>query len=420
MTRFLVALPLLALALASAGAADDADYKPLFNGKDLSGWARVNTHPDTFYVKDGEIITTGKPYGYLRTDKQYENFVAEFEWLHENKKEVGNSGFFVWGDALPVPGSPYTRGIEVQVLVNLEYKNQKTGAITATSHGDVFAIQGAKCKPDRPHPTGGMRCLPSEHRAKGGGEWNHYKIVANDGTIKLSVNGKEVSGVSDCRPRKGYLALESEGAVCHFRNLKIKEFPTKYPAPEDTATEANGYESLFTGLDLDGWQDDPGHKGHWVPKDGKLAYDGKSEAKDHRLWSKKEYGDFELTVDYRFPAQRTAPANQIEDCGVGLRGGDSDVGVAFEPSAAPMVGRTSKTGENWFANGLRGLDPSKPRGQWNRAVIEKKGSRLTIRVNGKSPTVSELRAGLAKTPVALFARGGSVEFMNIFVRELKD
>src|SRR6478672_12368856 len=139
----LVLVPLFAIALAHAGPAADADYKPLFNGKDLTGWARVNCAPDTFFVKDNEIITTGKPYGYLRTDKQYENFVAEFEWMHVNKTEVGNSGFFVWGDALPVVGSPYTRGIEVQVLVNLEYKNQK-GDVTATSHGDVFAIQGAK------------------------------------------------------------------------------------------------------------------------------------------------------------------------------------------------------------------------------------------------------------------------------------
>ena len=35
------------------------------------------------------------------------------------------------------------------------------------------------------------------------------RSIANDGVIKLHVNGKEVSGVSKCKPRKGYLALES-------------------------------------------------------------------------------------------------------------------------------------------------------------------------------------------------------------------
>ena len=183
----------------------------MFNGKDLAGWVNVNCHPDTFFVKNGEIITTGNPTGFLRTEKQYENFVLEMDWMHVNTKEVGNSGLFVWGDPLPAVGTGYTRGIEVQVLVNLEYRDKKTNAITATSHGDLFSIWGAKCVPDRPHPLGWERCLPNENRAKGGGEWNHYKVTANDGVIKLEVNGKEVSGVSKCNPRKGYLALESEG-----------------------------------------------------------------------------------------------------------------------------------------------------------------------------------------------------------------
>jgi Domain of Unknown Function (DUF1080) len=293
MTRLLSALPLLALALAPAAGADekDADYKPLFNGRDLTGWARVNCHPDTFFVKDNEIITTGKPMGYLRTDRQYENFVAEFEWMHVNKTAVGNSGMFVWGDALPVTGLVYTRGIEVQVLVNLEYKDQRTGQVTASSHGDVFAIQGATCKPDRPHPTGGMRCIPSEFRAKGGGEWNHYKIVANDGAIKLHVNGKEVSGVSQCRPRKGYLALESEGAECHFRNLKIRELPSTNPKAEDCATVDEGHRAIFDGLTLTGWKAD---LSSW-----KVASDNLRAPVTPDLVSEKSYGPGQLIFDWK-------------------------------------------------------------------------------------------------------------------------
>src|SRR3954469_19120265 len=234
-------LPLLmALVIGSAALAAGPDkdgFVPMFNGKDLSGWVNVNTHPGTFFVKDGMVITTGKPTGYLRTDKQYENFIAEFDWMHIPNKPgaYGNSGFFVWADPIPAVGSGYTRGIEVQVLVNLTYKNKK-GEITASSHGDLFSIWGAKCVPDRPHPNGSERCLPSENRAKGGGEWNHYKVIATDGAIKLHVNGKEVSGISKCKPRKGYLALESEGAECHFRNLTVTELPTTNPPADDVAT----------------------------------------------------------------------------------------------------------------------------------------------------------------------------------------
>ena len=144
--------------------------------------------------------------------------------------DVGNSGFFVWADPIPAVGTGYTRGIEVQVLVNLTYKNKK-GEITATSQGDLFSIWGATCVPDRPHPDGWARCLPSENHCKGEGEWNHYRVEANDGRITLAVNGHAVSGLSKCKPRKGYLALESEGSECHFRNLKIKELPSTNPKP---------------------------------------------------------------------------------------------------------------------------------------------------------------------------------------------
>ena len=164
--RCLAALLLRRLAVA-AGAhrrpkPKDDGFVPMFNGKTLNGWVNVNCAPSTFFVKDGEIITTGKPTGFLRTEKQYENFIAEFDWMHVPPKpgEVGNCGFFVWADPIPAVGTGYTRGIEVQVLVNLTYKNKK-GEITATSQGDLFSIWGATCKPDRPHPHGWVRCLPS-------------------------------------------------------------------------------------------------------------------------------------------------------------------------------------------------------------------------------------------------------------------
>lgn len=246
----------LALLLAAPPAADG--FRPLSDGRSLAGWVNVNTAPGTFLVKGGEVVTTGSPTGFLRTDRQYENFVLEFEWMHTRPAGMANSGLFVWGDPLPAVGTGYTRGIEVQVLVNYE-------ADWATSHGDVFSIWGARCTPDRPHPKGAERCLPSERRVKGAGFWNHYRVTATDGTVKLAVNGKEVSGVSKCRPRKGYLALESEGSECRFRHLRIKELPTTNPKPEECADEWRGHRSLFDGLTLAGFAGDG-----WEARDGVL------------------------------------------------------------------------------------------------------------------------------------------------------
>lgn len=385
--RWLLAVVVAASFLAPASAADpDKDgFVPLFNGKDLTGWVNVNCHPSTFFVKDNEIITTGKPTGFLRTEKQYENFIIDFDWMHVNKEKVGNSGLFVWGDPIPAIGSGYTRGIEVQVLVNLEYKDKKTGKVTATSHGDLFSIWGATCKPDRPHPLGWARCLPSEYNAKGGGEWNHYKVTAKDGIIKLEVNGKEVSGVSECNPRKGYLALESEGAECHFRNIKIKELPSTNPKPEETADVDRGLRNLYFG-DLTGWKADDKVKEHWKPSDWRLVYDGKSEGTS-QLPSEKEYGDFELIVDWRLPAKAKGEGEK----GAGIRLRDEF---------------------------LLSCSPTEKPGQWNRYQITVKGEELTVLLNGKPATPPQARIEKKRGSIALVG-SVPVEFANVFIRELK-
>ncbi len=182
-----------------------------------------NCAPETFSVKDGVIVSTGVPTGIMRTQQQYENFVLELEWRH--LKEKGNAGLFVWSDPLTAPGTPFARAIEVQILDGRTSENY-------TSHGDVFSIHGATMTPDGPTRQAGSAACPASSRCKPAGQWNHYRVECNDGAIKLSVNGKEVSGGTKCSPRKGYLCLESEGSPAEFRNIRIKELPSTNPSPK--------------------------------------------------------------------------------------------------------------------------------------------------------------------------------------------
>ena len=92
------------------------------------------------------------------------------------------------------------------------------------------------------------------------------------------MNGQEVSGGSESKPRKGYICLESEGSECHFRNLRIREWPSTNPTPDEIAPLAQGFQPLYTGIDLSGWKMEPGHAGHWRTNDWMLAYDGESTA----------------------------------------------------------------------------------------------------------------------------------------------
>ena len=214
--RTITAAALAASLLLSPTPQDEPGFVPLFNGRNLDGWVNVNCAATTWSVRDGMINSTGKPICELRTARMFENFILELEYQHLDPQ--GNAGVFIWGDALTAPGQPFVRAIEVQVLDGRNTDNY-------TSHGDVFAIHGARMTPDRPHPGGWMRSLPSERRARPAGEWNHYRITAQNGTLKLAVNGKEVSGGYDITPRKGYIHLESEGGRVLYRNLRVKELP---------------------------------------------------------------------------------------------------------------------------------------------------------------------------------------------------
>lgn len=186
-------------------------------------WINVNTDPDTWKRNKDLLICKGKPIGIMRSEKQYENFILEIEWMH--MEAGGNSGVFVWSDAAPNEKSRLPGGIEVQML-ELDWVNQhiRDGVKPpiAYVHGELFGVGGVETVPDNPR---GTRSKSIENLCKGKGEWNKYTVVCVDGVIKLSVNGKFVNGISKSTVKKGYLCLESEGAPIQFRNLKIIELP---------------------------------------------------------------------------------------------------------------------------------------------------------------------------------------------------
>ena len=208
------------------------DFVDLFNGKDLSGWVNVNTDPDTWSVRDGMIVCSGLPIGVMRSEKQYENFLLHIEWRH--MEAGGNSGVFVWSNATP-GDNRLPNGVEVQMLeldwVKLHKRDGKTPPI-AYVHGELFGVGGVKIVPDNPR---GPRSKSIENRCKPRGEWNTYDIVAVDGVVKLSVNGKFVNGVTGSTQKKGYLCLESEGKEIHFRNIRLMELPPGVISPDQTA-----------------------------------------------------------------------------------------------------------------------------------------------------------------------------------------
>ncbi len=283
---------LVLLSSALLNGADEA-FTPLFNGRDLTGWVNVNCAPETFTPRDGMIHCDGIPTGALRTDRQYENFILELEWRH--LKSGGNAGVFIWAGPLPAVGQPFLRSIEVQVLDHGYGKSD-----WFTTHGDIFPIHGSQMTPFS--PSKGDRSFPKEFRSKGTNEWNHYRIVATNGVIRLSVNGAEVSGGTDCNWRKGYIALESEGGTVDWRNLRIHELPSTGATQAQSAPTAEAWDSLYDGRSLRGWRTTPGTAQVWKNSDWTLR-GAASASPDAILWSDAKPAGNDLFLDWKWSAK---------------------------------------------------------------------------------------------------------------------
>ena len=57
---------------------------------------------------------------------------------------------------------------------------------------------------------------------KPAGEWNQYEIVAQDGTVTLTINGQLVNEATGCDVVPGKICLTAEGDEIHFRNVRLR------------------------------------------------------------------------------------------------------------------------------------------------------------------------------------------------------
>lgn len=349
-------------------------FVDMFNGKDLSGWKRINTADSTWKVKDDMVICSGKPIGELRTERMYQNFIMELEWRHMVPK--GNAGVFVWADDITAKGVPFHRGIEVQVLENAYGK-----AKWFTTHGDIFPIHGARMTPV--NGRGGQRAFPTEERSKPSPEWNHYRITCIDGNISLAVNGKVVTKGTNCNPRKGYICLESEGGIVHYRNVRIKELPGEDVPKEETAIADRGYRCLYNGIDLNNWKTDGDF---WKPSDWVLKCTSKD--KSTSLETKETFSETGFLFDFRTPNDSTELVLSL-----------GDVALTFSKSSDEYKSFLSK------GNG------------WNRIEGTFQRGNVTLKINGNELKQTESGPSLNNVPLK-FEATGSLDLTNIYVRKL--
>lgn len=376
------------------------DFVPLFNGRDFTGWVRTNTPESTWSYQDDLIVCTGKPIGEIRTEKMYQNFILEVEWRH--MVPGGNAGIFLFADDITARGVPFHRGIEVQVLENA-YGNTRSH----TTHGDIFPIHGAKMVPV--NGRGGDRAFPTENRSNPSPEWNHYRITAIDGEVTLAVNGKVVTQGRQCSPRKGYICLESEGGVVHYRNVKLRELPDSPIPAAEIAIANRGFYSIYSGLDLSGWHVQPSTPNTldsqaWNVRDWVLAYAAPT-AEEHpgqaqSLLHKQGLKNFGFVIDFKLNQPASTFVLELTHTDPDLANSDDD------PPAIPI-----------FSSKTPGEPPVAP-GPWHRLEGTVIDSGITLHLNGQplapqgdAPTTGGKRY-LRLSPT------NSVDFANLYLREI--
>ena len=375
-----IAVLLMVLSYPACGQ-EPEQFTPLFNGRNLDGWQPVNTAPSTWTVKDGMLICSGKPIGELRTRRMYQNFVLEVEWRHLVPR--GNAGIFVWADDITAKGQPFHRSIEVQVLENA-YGNTRG----YTTHGDIFPIHGAKMTPE--NGRGGSRAFPTENRSKPSPEWNHYRIVCRDGAISLAVNGKVVTRGRDCQPRKGYICLESEGGIVHYRNLRIRELPGDDLDEELIAQTDRGYRCLYTGVDLSGWIVPAAGRDLWKVNDWVLSWTGSEQDSGNVLQSESMIGDAGFIVDFRLK-ENSGP------CRIQIRG----VPVLSIDRAEARQSKLLAGGKGW-----------------NRLEGTLVGRQLSLTLNGKPLGEPRAVTDVEASGSLVLAPTGPIDFANIYIRTI--
>jgi hypothetical protein len=430
-------LSLAALAATAAGSGSEDRPMALFNGKDLAGWVNVNGAPGTYAVRDGILVVSGTPRGFLRTEQMYENYVLELEW--RIVAPGGNSGLFLHADALPQVGAAYPRAVEAQIHDG--------------DHGSIFGIRGATIEPlDRPsnqeHKHAGA-ARPRENRCHPIGQWNRYVVTARDGALDLEVNGTLVTQVRGCSQRRGYIALQSETGAVQFRGIRLTPRPGSNPPAEQTARGDEGFHSLYDGVSFAGWRYRDWHAGQWVAGDGLIQGTGQvkpQKGQDRQLWTEKEYRDFVLIADWRLPRTPELTARPVftedglfargpdgktltraipdaGDSGVFLRGNSrSQVNIWSQPMGSGDINDYHK--DATLSAAIRKAcmprtHADAPLGQWNRFVITMRGDRVSVVLNGETVIDrAELPGVPPAGPIALQDHNDPIEFRNLFIREL--
>ncbi len=235
----LAALLVFALVAVSSAVAEEG-FTPLFNGENLDGW--VQRGGEATYEVDADadggpqIVGTSvasTPNSFLCTDRDYGDFVLEFEVLVDSSL---NSGVQFRSQCFDEPQT-----------VKLEVDGPDGESKEQTYKIPAGRVHGYQCEIDPSDRAwsggvydearrGWLYDLKADNRAEARsafkvGEWNHYRIECVGDHLETTVNGVPVAHLHDDVTPEGFIALqvhsvgspEQVGKQIRWRNIRIQE-----------------------------------------------------------------------------------------------------------------------------------------------------------------------------------------------------
>jgi Domain of Unknown Function (DUF1080) len=212
---------------------------------------------------------------------------------------------------------------------------------------------------------------------------------------------------------------------------------------------AAGFKSLTEGDSLATWDVKPGHEHHWTLHDGVINYDGKAGGKNFdakSLWTKQNFGDFTLYVEWRLPSKPTMKPHPIVlfngdflmddnnkrvtrphldagDTGILLRGVLKCQANIWSQELGSGEINGYRTDHKMPQSVRRACIPIKnadhPLGEWNTFLVTIQGDHMSVDTNGERVINEAELPDLPKSgPIGLQHHGDPAQFRQLCVKKL--
>lgn len=202
-------------------------------------------------------------------------------------------------------------------------------------------------------------------------------------------------------------------------------------------TPPEGFIAAFNGKDLAGWKGlvadpparakmtpeqlakaqeeaDKSMREHWKVEDGVLIFDGKGQS----LCTMKDYGDFEMFVDWKI-----------------LKAGDSGIYLRGTPQVQIWDTDLTQVGAQVGSGGLYNnqknpnkplVKADKPVGEWNRFYIKMVGDKVTVKLNDILVVDNVVMENFWERDKPIYPtgqielqnHGNTLYFKNVYIKEL--